>query len=121
MKFSAWYGIVVGMLMLGQWAFFITAGAVPELQSAPWSIGFHLAAEALTALALILSGIAVLKMKVWGVKLLLVALGMVLYSEIASPGYFAQSGQWALVIMFGVLFAGALAAITALNVNRSAP
>jgi hypothetical protein len=115
MKFSAWFGIGVGFLMLGQWAFFITTGAVPELISEPWSIGFHLAAEILTALGLILGGIAVLKSKAWGSKALLAMLGMLMYSLIASPGYFAQQGAWALVGMFALLLVGALTATLAVK------
>lgn len=114
MKFSAWYGIIVGIMMITQWTFFIAADLVPELKIAPWSIGFHLAAELITALALLISGAAVLKQKPWGNKVLLAALGLVIYSEIASPGYFAQSGQWALVGMFAVLLTGAVAAVVKL-------
>ena len=117
MRFSAWYGIVVGVLMLSQWTFFIATGAVPELHSAPWSIGFHLAAELLTALGLIVSGAALLKSKIWGSMCLLVALGMLIYSLIASPGYFAQQGAWGLVGMFAVLLGGALAATLAIKVQ----
>ena len=36
---------------------------------------------------------------------------MTMYSEINSPGYFAQLGQWALVAMFGVLLLGATISI----------
>jgi len=107
MKYSAWYGIVVGFVMIAQWAFFITSGNVPELQSEPWRIALHLAAELTAALMLIVSGIATLKATTWGKSLLLVGLGMVIYSEIVSPGYFAQQGQWALVGMFSVLLFGA--------------
>ena len=108
MKFSAWYGIVVGFVMIAQWVFFLVSGSVPELQSEPWRIALHLAAELTTALMLIVSGITTLKSAVWGKKALLVALGMVIYSEIVSPGYFAQLGQWALVGMFAVLLFGAV-------------
>ena len=45
MKFPAWYGILVGALMIAQWTFSIAAGGVPEFQSSPWEIAFHLAAE----------------------------------------------------------------------------
>jgi hypothetical protein len=116
MKFAAWYGIGVGALVVAQWAFFLGAGAVPELESAPWSIGAHIAAEAVMALALGISGAASLRGARWAPKTLLVALGMAIYSEINSPGYFAQLGQWALVGMFAVLLAGAVAA--ALGVLR---
>jgi len=104
MKFAGIFALVVGILMFGQWALSLATGRVPELQTAPLAIGFHLAAEVLTALALLLSGLAILKKIAWGRTLFLVAGGMVLYSAINSPGYFAQRGQWPIVAMFSLLF-----------------
>ena len=103
MKFTGIFSIVVGALMLGQWAFFIAAGQVPELQTEPYRIGFHLSAEGATALALIVSGIALLNRRTWGRTLSLVAQGMLIYTVIVSPGYFAQQGVWPLVGMFAIL------------------
>ena len=107
MKFPAWYGISIGTLIILQWIFFLTTGSVPEFQTTPWAIGFHMTAELCLALALLISGIATLRSKSWGEKALLAALGMAIYSEINSPGYFAQLGQWALVVMFALLLFGA--------------
>ena len=107
MKFSSWYGIIVGVLIILQWIFFLVTSAVPELQTTQWALGFHISAEILLALALITGGIATLRSTSWGKKTLLVALGMAIYSEINSPGYFAQLGQWILVAMFAVLLFGA--------------
>lgn len=101
MKFPAWYGIIVGSLIILQWIFFLATGSVAELENARWEIGFHISAEVLLALALLIGGIAALKSM--GEKVLLVALGMAIYSEINSPGYFAQRGEWPLVAMFAVL------------------
>lgn len=114
MKFSAWYGITVGALIILQWIFFLTIGSVPEIQTTPWAIGFHMAAELLLPLALLVSGLAALQSKAWSRTALLVALGMAIYSEINSPGYFAQLGQWALVAMFAFLLFGATFAVTVL-------
>jgi hypothetical protein len=108
MNFPAWYGIVVGILMIVQWIFSILSGGVPEFQTEPWRIGFHLAAEFATAVLLILGGIAVLRSLTWGSTVLLIGLGMVIYSEIVSPGYFAQLGQWPMVGMFVLLLGGAI-------------
>jgi hypothetical protein len=108
MKYPAWYGIVVGCLMIVQWMLSIVSGGVPELQSEPWRIGFHLAAEFSTAIVLILGGIAMLRSTAWGRTVLLIGLGMVIYSEIVSPGYFAQLGGWPMVGMFMVLLGGAI-------------
>ena len=110
-KFPAWYGIVVGTLIILQWFLFLTTGSVPELQTTPWAISFHMIAELLLALALLVSGMAILRLNPWGEKALLVALGMAIYSEINSPGYFAQLGQWAVVAMFAILLFGATMAV----------
>ena len=107
MNFSAWYGIAVGFMMIAQWTFLIITGGVPEFQTEHRRIALHLAAEMTAALVLIVSGIAALRSIAWGKTALLVGLGMVIYSEIVSPGYFAQLGQWALVAMFAVLLFGA--------------
>jgi hypothetical protein len=42
MKFVRVSSIVIGLLMIGQWMFFLFTGNVPELQSAPVSIPFTL-------------------------------------------------------------------------------
>lgn len=111
MTFAAWYGIVVGALMLAQWGFFLSTGDVPELKTEPARIGFHLAGEFTTAIGLIVGGAAMVGQRGWGSPLFLVAVGMVVYSEIVSPGYFAQKGQWAFVAMFAVLLVLAVVAI----------
>ncbi len=122
MRFAAWYGIVVGFLMIAQWLFSLITGGVPEVQSAPWELAFHLAAEMLTALALILGGARTLKSTPGGRRLLLGALGMVIYSEIVSAGYFAQQAEWRVVGVFAVLLIGALAAALLLwKERRKAP
>ena len=103
MKFSAIFALCVGVLMLLQWAFFLLTGNVPELQTAPWSIAFHLAAEFLTAILLIISGMMLIRKHLLGKHIFLLAVGMVVYAMVNSAGYFAQSGDWIFVMMFGVL------------------
>lgn len=118
MKLSAWYGIVIGLGMMTQWTFSIASGRVPEFQTGPWRIAFHLAAEFSTALLLIISGIATLKSTVWGKTILLVGLGVVIYSEIVSPGYFAQLGQWPMVALFAMILIGAVMSVVFLSRER---
>jgi hypothetical protein len=111
MKFPAWYGILVGLLMITQWVVSILAGGVPEFQSAPWEITFHLAAEMCTAVVLLVGGSAALRSIAWSKQVLLLGLGMVIYSEFVSPGYFAQLNQWPFVVMFAALLGGAVIAV----------
>ena len=112
MVFPGSYAIAVGILMMGQWAFFLGTNQVPELRTAPLAILFHLSAEFLTAIALLTGGFALLKGMTWGRRVYPVAMGMLLYTLVASPGYFAQRQSWALVSMFAVLFALALASLS---------
>lgn len=84
---------------------------MPEFQTAPWAIAFHLAAEAATALALIVSGAGLLRGAAWARTVSLVALGMLIYTVIVSPGYFAQQGVWPLVVMFLLLLVLALVSL----------
>ena len=67
----------------------------------------RLAAELSTGVMQLAGGLALIKAKDSGKPVLLVGLGMVIYSEIVSPGYYAQLGQWAAVVMFALLLFGA--------------
>ncbi len=119
-KFAGWYGILVGLLMFGQWGFFLATGQVPELRSEPIRLYFHLAAEFCTALGLFIGGLALLNRQRWAETVYLVVAGMLLYSVIVSPGYFAQQGQWALVAMFAILLALAVVSIAVVTRTKGA-
>lgn len=94
--------------MIAQWTFSIVTDGVPEFQTAPWAIMFHLAAEMSTAFMLIIGGIATLRSISRGKMALLTGLGMVIYSEIVSPGYYAQQEQWLFVGMFAIILFAAV-------------
>ncbi len=103
MTFSGVFATVVGIGMIGQWTVSLVSGQVPELRSEPIRIRFHLAAEFATALALLVSGIGLLAGGTWARDAYLLAAGMLLYTIIVSPGYFAQQGNWAMPAMFAVI------------------
>jgi len=103
MTFAGVFSIVVGVGMVGQWTFSYIARQIPELESEPIRIWFHIAAEMVTAVCLITGGIGVLTAQRWGIHVFLVAMGMLFYTAIVSPGYFAQNGQWMWLAMFGSL------------------
>ena len=77
----------------------------------PWAISFHLAGEFATALLLIVSGVGLWKSKSWAKILSPLALGMLLYTVIVSPGYYAQLGNTPMVVMFSILIALTIFAI----------
>ncbi len=84
MKPAGSFGIAVGALMIGQWVLSLSTGRAPELYTAPFSIGFHLADKYLTAPALLFLGMALFKKRCRGRLLFLVASRMLLYSVTAS-------------------------------------
>ena len=104
MTFASVYAIVVGLGMIGQWGFLLARKQVPELESEPLRIAFHLAGEFATALALVVGGIGLLTEASWGESVYLISMGMLLYTVVVSPGYFAQRRRWAFVGMFAIVF-----------------
>ena len=103
MKFAAIYSIVIGTGMIAQWVMSYMSKQIPELITEPFRIWFHIAAEMLTAISLLVSGIALLTSVQWGLTLYLISLGMLFYTCIVSPGYFAQQGKWGWLGMFGTI------------------
>ena len=103
MAFASVYALIVGFGMIGQWGFSYASKQIPELETEPFRIGFHLAGEMATAVALIAAGLSLLTEQSWGRPTYLAAMGMLLYTVIVSPGYFAQKRQWPMVGVFAVL------------------
>ncbi len=117
MRFASVFCIGVGLLMAGQWSFFLAKGNVPELRTAPVEIGLHLAAELVTAALLVAGGVGAWMRAPWGTPLATFALGMVAYTEIQSPGYFAARGVWPVLVMFALLLVGT--AVAAVRLGRA--
>jgi hypothetical protein len=103
--------ILIGLGMIGQWVMSYLTKQIPELQSEPIRIWFHIAGEMITAVLLIVGGISLLTPLAWGPVVYLVAMGMLVYTAIVSPGYFAQKGQWIWVWIFGGLILLALISV----------
>jgi hypothetical protein len=89
--------------MIGLWTLLLATGQVPELEAGQRDILFHLVAELLAATALLVAGSAVLRRHALGPTLSAFALGALLYTSVNSSGYYADSGDWAAVGMFGIL------------------
>jgi hypothetical protein len=112
-RFSIGFPLVVGVSIVAWWAMVFATGQVPELAAAPIQLAFHVAAELITAAVLIAGGVGLLRRLPWGRAVDLVGLGMLLYTAIGSPGYFAQTGQWPLVGVFALIAAGTVCALVA--------
>ena len=111
MTFASAFAIVVGLGMIAQWIMSYVSKQIPELETEPIRIGFHIAAEMATALMLIVGGIGLLCTKPWASTIYPLSIGMLIYTAIVSPGYFAQRGKWIWVLIFGLLILLALASV----------
>lgn len=111
MVFVASYAIIVSLVMIVMWALSIAKKQVPEFATEPIRIGFHLAAEFTTAATLLAGGLALLAGTQWAIEIALVAMGMLLYTAIVSPGYFGQRRQWPMMTVFASLVVLALASV----------
>lgn len=111
MLFPSIFAILVGLLMIVQWLYSYLNQQIPELETEHYRILFHITGEMVTAFSLIASGVGLLTGQGWGNWLYLLATGMLFYTVIVSPGYFAQKGQWASVAMFAVIFILALVSV----------
>ncbi|MCK4356732.1 hypothetical protein KAW44_06595 [Candidatus Bipolaricaulota bacterium] len=103
MVFASVFAIIVGLGMIIQWTMSYVSKQIPELDTEPIRIWFHIAAEMATALMLMFGGIGLLYMRPWALTIYPLSIGMLIYTAIVSPGYFAQKGKWIWVLIFGVL------------------
>lgn len=114
MIYTGIFSLAVGLVMIGQWSYLYLSWQIPELEYEPIRIRFHIAGEMVTALVLILSGIALLSGLQWAITSYLISLGMLFYTLIVSPGYFAQQGEWKWVGIFAVLMIAGLISLAPL-------
>ena len=94
MTFAAVYAIIVGIGMIAQWSVSLARSQVPELETEPVRIRFHIVAEFITALTLLAGGSGLLIDSGWGLNVYLVSMGMLLYTVLVSPGILcAETGM----------------------------
>lgn len=103
MKKARVISVSIGSLIMIQWVFFIITRNVPEFQTAPISISFHIFIEVVTALVLISIYFILKEPCGWKVNFAVFGQGMLAYTAVNSAGYFAQSGQWIFIIMFLII------------------
>jgi hypothetical protein len=97
------YAIAVGVLVFGMWAVSLATRQVPELATKPWEIRTHITAEWIMALTMVGGGASTLVGIAQAQAILVLGLGMTLYSILNSSGYYLQRRQAPPVAMFGVL------------------
>lgn len=109
MRFAAIFAILVGIAMMGQWLITMIKKEIPGQEAGtivgrgPVEMGFHWAAEFLTAAALILCGSGLFLDWSFAHKGYLISMGMLIYTVINSSGYFAQKREWPMIGVFTIL------------------
>ena len=99
---SAIFALAMGILMILVWTILLATGQ-QNFVDAPLETASLLAAEAITALALVIGGIGVLTRKHWSASIHIASLGMMLYTSINSIGVFAQAKVIPASIFFAIL------------------
>ncbi len=84
--------------MLCMWLMLLFKKEVPELNTKPTQIFFHLIAEFLTSVMLIIGGIGLLLNQFWGVAVFFISIGMAIYSTINAAGFYGQLKDWPMFI-----------------------
>ena len=92
------YIIIIGIALLCMWLLLLIKREVPELNTKPTQIFFHLVAEFLTSIMLIIGGIGLIMNQFWGVAVFFIAIGMAIYSTINAAGFYGQLKDWPMFI-----------------------
>ncbi len=100
------YSVLIGLMMIGMWVSLLLTKQVPELKPASYAprlIAYHIVAELLTAIVLIISGVGLFLVSDWARILSAISLGMLLYSVINSPGKYAHENNLPMVAIFTII------------------
>jgi hypothetical protein len=90
LRTAAAFSAVMAILLVGTWVALLATGGVPELTTRPASTRSLLAAEFMTAGLLLTGAGGVLQRRSWAGRVLLVALGMLLYTTVNTVGVSAE-------------------------------
>jgi len=100
---SGIYAIVIGVGIIRLWIMLLQSKQVPELETEPVAIKFHITAEMTMGGLSLMSGIFLLIGLSLSTYFFILAQGLVIYAVINAAGYYGQRKQWSSVIMFGII------------------
>jgi len=106
---------VIGVGIIGLWMMLLRTKQVPELETEPVAIKFHITAEMTMGILSLMSGIFLLIGLSLSTYFFILAQGLVIYAVINAAGYYGQRKQWPFVIMFGIILI-ASASLAILNI-----
>lgn len=97
------FSIVVGIAIILVWAWLLINDDVPQIETSPLGMWLHIAAEIVTAIALIVAGWGLITDASWSRKLHLLASGMLLLVMIHAFAWYGERGDVGMVIAFLLL------------------
>ena len=106
---------MIGVGIIGLWMMLLRTKQVPELETEPVAIKFHITAEMTMGILSLMSGIFLLIGLSLSTYFFILAQGLVIYAVINAAGYYGQRKQWPFVIMFGIILI-ASASLAILNI-----
>ncbi len=109
---SGIYAVIIGIGIIGLWMMLLVTKQVPELETEPVAIAFHITAESVMGALSLLSGIFLLIELPWAPYLFILAMGLVIYAVINSAGYYSEKKEWFFVIMFGIILCASIILVT---------
>jgi len=92
--------VVIGIGIIGLWIMLITTNQVPEFETEPTSIVFHITIECIMGIFSILCGLWLFQKRKHFKELILFTNGLLGYSVVNSSGYYVELGEYAMIIMF---------------------
>lgn len=100
---SGIYAILIGIGILGIWIMLFLTKQIPELNTEPVAIAFHITAEITMGILSLISGIFLFIGLSWAPYFFILAMGLVIYAVVNAAGYYGQKKQWSFVIMFVII------------------
>lgn len=102
-KITAYFYIIVGIGIICLWLMLGFTNQIPEFETEPISIIFHIFIEVSMAIMCIVTGILLIKNHSLGRNFLFISSGMLIYSVINSSGYYGDLGQYLMIVFFGII------------------
>lgn len=94
---------IIGIGIIGLWIMLLGTNQVPELETEPIAIVFHIVIECIMGILSILSSIWLFRRRKYYKQLILFTNGLLAYSVVNSSGYYGDRGEVGMIVMFGFI------------------
>ena len=102
-KMAGIFSSLVGSSVVILWVILLYTEQVPELATESVEIYFHITAELIMAILLIISGIGIIIGCSWSIRMFTFSSGFLVYSIINSSGYYIENENSLMLIIFSII------------------